>query len=210
MPIKDNREYRDFVLKVEKRAEDDKEMRVDGYASTYDDPYLLWKGDGFQFFEVIDRGAFDNADMSDVIMQYNHEGRVFARTKNNTLEVSPDNKGLFMAANLGGTEIGRELYNEIRGGYTDKMSFAFTVNDEYKERTETDEGVVIYTRHVKSVEKVFDVSAVSIPANDATSISVRKLTDGVIEKLKAERLEEEKAELERQRVLTRIRVLSRR
>lgn len=210
MPIKDNREYRDFVLKVEKRAEDDKEMRVDGYASTYDDPYLLWKSDGLQFFEVIDRGAFDNADISDVIMQYNHEGRVFARTKNNTLEVSPDNKGLFMVANLGGTEIGRELYNEIRGGYTDKMSFAFTVNDEYEERTETDEGVVIYTRHVKSVEKVFDVSAVSIPANDATSISVRKLTDGVIEKLKAERLEEEKAELERQRVLTRIRVLSRR
>ncbi len=213
MPNKDNREYRNFKLGIQERVEGgvaEERKIVEGYASTFDEPYTLFEGDGYKFNEVVDRGAFDNTDMSDVIFQYDHEGRVFARNKNNTLEVNPDDRGLFITADLGGTEIGRELYDEIRGGYTDKMSFGFTVNGETEEREKTDEGVMIYTRHITSVEKLYDVSAVSIPANDATSISVRKLTDGVIERLKAERLEEEETELERQRVLTRIRVLSRR
>lgn len=210
MPNKDNREYRNFKLGIQERAEggvEEERKIVEGYASTFDEPYTLFEGDGYKFNEVVDRGAFDNTDMSDVIFQYNHEGRVFARNKNNTLEVNPDDRGLFITADLGGTEIGRELYDEIRGGYTDKMSFGFTVNGETEEREKTDEGVIIYTRHITSVEKLYDVSAVSIPANDATSISVRKLTDGVIEKLKAERLEEEKTELERLRATTRARLL---
>ena len=210
MPNKDNREYRNFKLGIQKRAEggvEEERKIVEGYASTFDEPYTLFEGDGYKFNEVVDRGAFDNTDMSDVIFQYNHEGRVFARNKNNTLEVNPDDRGLFITADLGGTEIGRELYDEIRGGYTDKMSFGFTVNGETEEREKTDEGVMIYTRHITSVEKLYDVSAVSIPANDATSISVRKLTDGVIERLKAERLEEEETELERLRAKTRARLL---
>ena len=210
MPNKDNREYRNFKLGIQKRAEggvEEERKIVEGYASTFDEPYTLFEGDGYKFNEVVDRGAFDNTDMSDVIFQYNHEGRVFARNKNNTLEVNPDDRGLFITADLGGTEIGRELYDEIRGGYTDKMSFGFTVNGETEEREKTDEGVMIYTRHITSVEKLYDVSAVSIPANDATSISVRKLTDGVIERLKAERLEEEETELERLRTKTRARLL---
>ena len=173
MPIKVNeREYRNMTIRAlsdNNIAEDDKRL-VSGYASTFDEPYLLFEWDGFKYFEVVDRGAFDNTDMSDVIMQYDHRGRVFARTRNNTLEVGPDDKGLFIKADLGGTEIGRELYDEISGGYTDRMSFGFTVNGEYEEKEKTDEGVRIYTRHITSVEKLYDVSAVSIPANDGTSI----------------------------------------
>ena len=207
MPAKENREYRN--LTVEARAVEDQgdEKRiVTGYASTFDEPYVLYDGDGWKYLEVVDRGAFDETDMSDVIMQYDHRGRVFARTRNNTLTVTPDDKGLFIEADLGGTEIGRELYEEIRGGYTDRMSFGFTVNGEVEEYQKTEEGVALYIRHITSVEKLYDVSAVSLPANDGTSIeadattrSIGNLTDGVIERIQAERLEEQRIELERRR-----------
>lgn len=206
MPVKENREYRSFKLGADERADEEQKRTVTGYASTFDEPYELFSGDGWKYLETVDKTAFDNTDMSDVIMQYDHEGRVFARTKNGTLAVAPDDMGLFITADLGGTEIGRELYDEIRGGYTDKMSFGFTVTDDYEDREEVD-GMVIYTRHIKSVGKLYDVSAVSIPANDATSISVRKLNDGVIERLKAERLEKEALELERMRAEVRARAL---
>ena len=215
MPAKENREYRN--LTVEARAVEDQgdERRiVTGYASTFDEPYVLYDGDGWKYLEVVDRGAFDDTDMSDVIMQYDHRGRVFARTRNNTLTVTPDDKGLFIEADLGGTEIGRELYEEIRGGYTDRMSFGFTVNGEYEESRKTDEGVRIYIRHITSVQKLYDVSAVSLPANDGTSIeadattrSIGNLTDGVIERIQAERLEEQRIELERRRAEVRARAL---
>ena len=215
MPAKENREYRNLTVEARAIGDQGDERRVvTGYASTFDEPYVLFDGDGWKYMEVVDRGAFDNTDMSDVIMQYDHRGRVFARTRNNTLAVNPDEKGLFIEADLGGTEIGRELYEEIRGGYTDRMSFGFTVNGEYEESQKTDEGVRIYIRHITSVQKLYDVSAVSLPANDGTSIeadattrSIGNLTDGVIERIQAERLEEQRIELERRRAEVRARAL---
>ena len=195
MPVNKDREYRNMTMRAMDYDPDEARKVVEGYASTFDEAYTLFDGDGWRYDEIVDRGAFDATDMSDVIMQYDHQGRVFARNKNNTLEVIPDEKGLFIRADLGGTE----LYDEIRGGYTDKMSFGFTVTGEYEEREKLDDGFVIYTRHIKSVGKLYDVSAVSIPANDGTSISVRNLTDGVIERIQAERLEEERIELERRK-----------
>ena len=199
MPVNKDREYRNMTMRAMDYDPDEARKVVEGYASTFDEAYTLFDGDGWRYDEIVDRGAFDATDMSDVIMQYDHQGRVFARNKNNTLEVIPEEKGLFIRADLGGTELGRELYDEIRGGYTDKMSFGFTVTGEYEEREKLDDGFVIYTRHIKSVGKLYDVSAVSIPANDGTSISVRNLTDGVIERIQAERLEEERIELERRK-----------
>lgn len=195
MPMKNDREYRNLI---EFRIAEQEEKRVEGYASTFDEPYTLYEGDNWIYQEVIDKNAFDNTDMSDVIMQYNHEGRVFARTKNNTLTIHPNDRGLFISADLGGTEIGRQLYEEIRGGYTDKMSFGFTVDSDSEEREEV-EGKDLYTRRILSVKKLYDVSAVSIPANDATEISVRGLTDGLIQRIQAERLEAERIETERRR-----------
>ena len=196
MPAKSDREYRDLADIL---APQDEEKRVQGYATTFDQPYMLFGDNSCQVWEVVDRNAFANTDMDDVIMQYNHEGRVFARTKNNTLALRSDEHGLLIDADLGGTEIGRQLYEEIKGGYTDKMSFGFTVRgDEWDRRTE--DGVEISTRRITDIGKLYDVSAVSIPANDSTSISVRSLVDGEIEKLKAERLEQERlAKLEERR-----------
>ena len=210
MPVKNDREYRNLMLEIRTPEEGEPEQRkmiVEGYASTFNEPYTLYEDKDFRFQEVVDQNAFANTDMSDVIMQYNHEGRVFARTSNNTLSITPDEQGLFISANLGGTEAGRNLYEEIRGGYTNKMSFGFTVDGDEEVRTSEPDGFITITRRITSVQKLYDVSAVSIPANDATSISVRTLTDGVIEKVKAERLEKEQLELRRRKMELQIRLL---
>ena len=201
--MKSEREYRNLA---ELLAPQEDEKRVTGYATTFDKPYMLFGDNQFEMWEVVDRGAFDKTDVSDVIMQYNHEGRVFARTKNNTLSLRSDEHGLLIDADLGGTEIGRQLYEEIKGGYTDKMSFGFTVRgDKRDERME--DGKTILTRTITDIGKLYDVSAVSIPANDYTSISVRSLVDGEIEKLKAERLEQERVKrLEERRAALRERI----
>ena len=200
--VKSNREYRNMLLEV-RQIEEEKsdDMIVTGYASTFDEPYTLYENDEWRFDEVVDSKAFDNTDMTDVIMQFDHEGRVFARISKNTLKVTPDERGLLIEADLGGTELGRQLYEEIRGGYTNKMSFGFTVDGEDILDTKTEDGKALTVRTITSVRKLYDVSAVSIPANDATSISVRNLTDGEIERIRAERLEAEALELRRRKLL---------
>lgn len=210
MPIKSNREYRNMVMRaLEDETEEKESMKVTGYASTFNDPYTLFEDDDLVYREQVASDAFEDADMSDVIMQYDHEGRVFARVSNNTLAVSTDDKGLLIDADLGGTELGRQLYNEIRGGYTDKMSFGFTVDDDAEESyTDEETGKRVIIRTITKIGKLYDVSAVSIPANDATEISVRNLTDGAISKIKAERLEAEKLALDKARLELRARAIS--
>lgn len=183
--MKSDREYRSMTMVVEERAEGDESMIVQGYATTFDQPYLLYGDNEVEVWEKVDRNAFEETDMTDVIMQYDHQGRVFARVKNDTLSLSPDDSGLFVRADLGGTDIGRGLYQEIAGGYTDKMSFGFTVEADSRETTnEADKTVVIRT--ITKIGKLYDVSAVSLPANPGTSISARFL-DGAIEEARTER-----------------------
>ena len=183
--IDNGREYRRMSLEV--RDADDN-YTVEGYATTFNQPYHLYNIDdkGHDLKEQVLRSAFDKTDMSDVIFQYDHEGRVFARLSNDTLKLTVDDHGLLVRAYLGGTEIGRNLYEEIKGGYTDKMSFGFTVtDDEVKADGEN------YLRTIKAIGKLYDVSAVSIPANDFTEISARSHCDGAIAEIEAERLRAE-------------------
>lgn len=207
MPMKPNeREYRDFTLAVvelENEAEQ-KDMVVRGYASTFNEPYTLYEDEEYKIVEQVASDAFANADMSDIIFQYDHSGRVFARTSNDTLKINVDEKGLAIEADLGGTDIGRQLYEEIRGGYTTKMSYAYRVSDSDWTETRDESGKTVELRTIKGISKVYDVSAVSLPANDGTSISVRNLSDGVIEQVKAERLEA--LELERRKLQTKLRL----
>lgn len=168
-------------------------MVVEGYATTFNQPYTLYSWDDYEVREEIDEHAFDECDMTDVIMQYDHRGRVFARTKNNTLQLATDEHGLKITADLGGTDIGKQLYEEIKGGYTDQMSFGFIVGLDERTYTEDHEsGKTTVLRRIKKISKLYDVSAVSIPANDQTSISARSLGDGWIEEVKAERLRAQK------------------
>ena len=198
--IADGREYRNMELRASGNAGD--EMIVEGYATTFNEPYLLWQEDGYRVFEQVDRDAFTGCDMSDVIMQYNHEGRVFARMSNGTLSCTPDDHGLLTRAALGGTEIGRQLYDEIKGGYTDQMSFGFTVAEdtrEINENAETKEVEILRT--IKRIKKLYDVSAVSIPANPATSIAARTYGEGAIAEAKAERQRAEEERIAKQKLI---------
>ena len=211
MPVKSEREYRNFEVRaLEPEAEQEAAARqiVTGYASTFGNPYVLYSDNEYEIREVMDAHAFDETDLRDVIMQYDHEGRVFARVSNGTLKVSTDERGLAIEGDLSGTELGRQVYAEIKGGYTDKMSIGMKV-DKTRDiwTTETLAGKTIETRTINKVDRLYDVSAVSIPANDATSISVRTLVDGEINRLKAERLEAQRLELERRRAETRARAL---
>ena len=205
MPMKiDKREYRKIdAAEMETRKGDAGEMVVEGYATTFNMPYRLFGDDKVTVNEQVDRDAFKETDMSDVIMQYDHEGRVFARIANGTLELESDDHGLKIRANLGGTEIGRQLFEEIQGGYTNKMSFGFTVTGEERKTTKDADGHITVLRTITKIGKLFDVSAVSLPANDATEISARSIGDGLI----AEVLKEVQAEEERQRRIGEIRKL---
>ena len=203
MPMKtDKREYRKIDAgQMETRTAEDGAKVVEGYATTFNSPYELWRDREMTVNEQVDRHAFDETDMTDVIMQYDHEGRVFARIANGTLELAADDHGLHIRANLGGTEIGRQLFEEIEGGYTNKMSFGFTVAAEERKVTEDEDGHITVLRTITKIGKLFDVSAVSLPANDATEISARAIGDGLI----AEVLKEVQAEKERQRRIGEIR-----
>lgn len=167
---------------------------VEGYATTFDDPYVLWEYDGVQYKEVVDRHALDGADLSDVIMQFDHGGRVFARTgKSNTLLIEPQERGLFIAADLSKTEQARSMHEDIDAGLITKMSWAFVVQEDSYDR-ET------HTRRILKIKKVYDVSAVSFPANPSADISARSWIDGVIEAEKAERLAALAAEREKKKI----------
>lgn len=165
--LKGGTQYRDFAA-----LEPQDEMVVTGYATTFGQPYLLWKDEQYEVWEQVDRHAFDEANMTDVVMQYDHQGRVFARNTNGTLTLAPDEHGLRVSAILGGTELGRQLYEEIKGGYTNKMSFGFTVDEDKREIKEEGNNVRVL-RTIMKIGRLYDVSAVSIPANDGTSISAR-------------------------------------
>lgn len=176
MPVKNDREYR-AAQPFEAR---DEEMIVEGYASTFE-PYVLWHEGDVEVREQIDPHAFDNADMTDVIMQYDHEGRVYARQSNGTLDLSVDDHGLKVRADLSKTAGSRQLYEDIKSGMITQMSFAFTIaEDDYDQKQ--------HLRSIRSVRRVYDVSAVSIPANPGTEIAARSYFDGVIEAERAERL----------------------
>lgn len=189
--IRDNREYRNIPLLVEKREEgEDRSYIVEGYASTFDE-YELWNDGTDSFCERIDKGAFDSCDMSDVIFNLDHSGRVYARTRNGSVELNADDHGLYSKIDLSRSSSARQTLEDIECGNYDRMSFAFTVDAEAFEHDSTAHK---YLRIIKRIGKLFDISAVSFPANPNTEIGVsaRSAFDGFIEEEK--RLELAKAE----------------
>ena len=202
--IQEGQQYRSMELRAVKNGNENPEYRVSGYSTMFNQPFVLyrdkWGGQEYEIREQVDSHAFDSADMSDVIFNLNHEGRVFARQSNGTLKLTIEEKGLHVDAYLGGTEEGRKIHQEIEGGYLTKMSYRFVVeDDEVKEFSEGDKRVILRT--ITNIRKLYDVSVVSIPADDHTSISARSFSDGLIEKLQAERLEAEKKEEEKRQAV---------
>lgn len=204
MPSNTNREYRSMELRAAKREEGaEQSFIVEGYATTFGDTYELFRDGKYIVREKVDKDAFANTDMSDVVFQIDHEGRVFARTRNESLVLEVDDHGLLTRTNLGLTESSRSVYEDINAGLYDRMSFAFTVTGEEYEEEEQENGDVILTRTITEVGKLYDVSAVSFPANPYTDISARSkdLIDGEIKRFEAERLHEQEIKELRSRIL---------
>lgn len=194
MPAKPHeRQYRSLMTPLapvstgaEKRFDSD--FYVEGYASTFNDPYMLYEWGGVEYWEVIDPDAFRDCDMGDVIFQFDHSGRVYARMSNNTLLVEPQLHGLFMAADLGSTTGSRGMYEDIDAGLITRMSWAFmpdwnSIEDVYDEENKR------LTSTIHKVERIYDVSCVSLPADPNTEISARSYFDGAIKRIEAERLQ---------------------
>lgn len=170
-PTKERTINREILFNVQTRSEDiegeNPKLYVEGYAVRFNSPTVLWEWDGVEYKEQIDDRAFNEAKMDDVIFNYNHGGKVMARTRNNTLELEVREEGLWIRADLSGTEEGRKLYDEIKGGYIDRMSFKFTVREEAYDKEN-------HMWTVRKIKRLYDVSAVDIPAYDDTSIEARK------------------------------------
>lgn len=197
--MNNEREFRSFAQIVRRDADDleeNKQYIVEGYASTFE-PYTLWTTeDGVEIKEQIEPDAFAETDFSDVVFRIDHEGPVFARTSNGLVSLNVDEHGLKTRIDLSKTEKARGIFEDIEAGMYPQMSFAFTVEREAWDR-ET------HTRHVEKIGKLYDVSAVSFPANPGTEIgvSLRDRINGEIEAETAERLE-----AERQRLILQLRL----
>ena len=158
-------EFQARALPVE--GSEEQELWVEGYAVRFDSPTVLFEWDGVEYKEQIARDAFTDSKMEDVIFNYNHSGKVMARTRNKTLQLELRDDGLFIRARLDGTEEGRRLYDEISKGYIDRMSFQFQIAQEAYD----------YQNHmwtVLRIKRLYDVSAVDIPAYEDTSIEARR------------------------------------
>ena len=158
-------------LRRDEGAESDK-MIIEGYAAVFDSETLIGSEE-WGFYESIDRGAFEGANMKDVPLKYNHSDAVpiLARTRNRSLALTVDDRGLFIRAELLDTQDSIDMYKRIKAGLIDKMSFAFTVKDEdvryVKEKNPH--------RRILRFDRIFDVSVVDVPAYDDTSIYARSL-----------------------------------
>lgn len=196
------------MLECRKADNTEDSYNVTGYATTFNKPYTLYSSPDYEVIEEIDARAFDDCDMSDTIFQYDHVGRVFARVSNNTLQLKADKKGLLINADLSGTEIGRQLYEEIKGGYTNKMSFGFKVAEDERTYTEDHEtGKYTVHRKITKISRLYDVSSVSIPANDATEISARNYSEGVIAEITQEIESRRKIERDKKILELKLRIL---
>lgn len=164
------REYRSFDFTMQ-----DNEMRVTGTPVVFNSPTVMYEYDGAKYYEQISSKAFDGVDLSDVVLNVNHQGTPAARTKNHTMTLEVRSDVLFMDSDLSKSSIGPALRSDIANGVYDKMSFAFTVAQEsYDVKTRT--------RTIEKIDQLFDVSVVTFPAYKQTTVSARSFFEAEAEK----------------------------
>ena len=175
--------YEQRIVEMRAVDSDDGKMIIEGYAIVYDQPATHTYGSR-NFTETICRGALDNTDMKDVPLRYNHNDTwcIMARTRNNSLQLIKDDKGLKIRAELIDTQSNRDIYKSIQERLIDGMSFSFTVADNGDEWSY---GEVEITRNVRNIEKLYDVSVVDTPFYDTTNVFARsfELLDSNLEQL---------------------------
>lgn len=197
--MKNEREFRTLDIQLRKlepseaeaKDAEEKSFIVEGYATTFNETYELYRDGNYIIKEYVAPDAFKDADLSDVVFQINHTGRVYARTRNNSVALGIDEHGLKHTTNLGLTSSSRAVYEDIEAGLYDRMSFAFTVTEDSYLEENLENGDVIITRAINKIGKVYDISVVDFPANPNTDISARSKSaiDGILDRLEAERLQ---------------------
>lgn len=175
-------------MEIKKSSKDIKETRKADIMSTNEDMVLEGYAVVFEspathgFTEIIDKKALDNTDMTDVALKYNHMDNVLilARTRNKSLTLKVDDKGLYIRAKLIDTQMNKDVYKMVKEGLLDKMSFAFTVRKEEWNEEVTE-------RRILDIDKLFDVSVVDIPFYDDTELYARSKKISEKKKLKTEK-----------------------
>lgn len=184
------KKIKEVRLKELRALDNDQEekMIVEGYAIVFDEPTDLGG-----YTEIIERSALNNCDMDDVCMKYNHEDGVLimARTRNKSLQLTVDEHGLKVYAELIDTSLNRDIYKSIRAGLLDKMSFAFIVSDANWDTINGKD-----TRRISGISKLFDVSVVDVPAYDQTEVYARSK-----ETVEKEQEEYHKLQFEKEKLL---------
>ena len=180
-----------------KFEETEGKMALEGYAIVFNQETII--GDeAYGFTEEIDRNSLQDTVMKDVPMKYNHMDSflIIARTKNKSLSLSVDNIGLKVRAELLDTNSNQDIYKMVQSGLLDKMSFAFTVD----EQTWNREGK-LPKRTITKIGRLYDVSVVNTPAYDSTSIYARSLESMELELKTMELAEQkEKSDLMKKRI----------
>ena len=154
-------------LNLNQEALNDEEFTLEGYALTFDTPTVLYEFDGDKYYEEISRGCLEGVSLADVVLNFNHNNDLLlARTKNGTLSLEVDDVGLKIKAKLNSTDECKKYYDMVKSGLIDKMSFAFTVAEDSYNREER-------KRYIKKIKRLYDVSIVTFPAYESTSVSAR-------------------------------------
>lgn len=149
-------------------SDSESSFHITGYAVVFEERTVLYTDPvtGYEYGEVISRNAFDNCDMSDVILRVDHAGSVLARSRTGSLNLTVDEHGLKIDADLSGSPEARNVFEAVKNKLYDKMSFAFVCgNESYDSSTNT--------RRVETIKQLLDVSIVDFPAYDATEVSAR-------------------------------------
>lgn len=178
-PITETKKNQKFNRTTEIRdakfSEDENKQKIlEGYAVVFDSPTVIYEDDdGVEYKEIIAKEAFDNADIKDVVLKYNHGDAkgILARTRNGSLEITKDDYGLKFRAKLLNTPSANEIYECVKNGLLDKCSFAFRYEeDAYNQSTRT--------RTILKIKRVYDLSVVDFPAYDDTNVEARNYFDG--------------------------------
>jgi HK97 family phage prohead protease len=167
-------EYR-HVMQVRALGEQDEnedKMIIEGKAVTFNEETVLFKFGGVEYKEIIEDSAFENTDFNDAFLKYNHSDDIMAmaRYKNGTLEIDVRSDGVYIKAELADTTAGRDLYTLVKRGDIDKMSFAFTIEEESFNESES-------TWTVHKIDKLYDVAAVTVPAYENTDLYARRFDE---------------------------------
>ena len=178
------KETRFLPSKLELRAnQDGSESRtVKGYAAVFNSRSENLGSEGYQFFEIIEPGAFDGVLNDDVRALFNHESSaILARSKNGegSLQIGVDEIGLWYEFEAPDTQVGRDLVTSLKRGDVDQSSFSFTVGKDGQrwEEAKDGDGPVIFTRTITSISRLYDVSPVTYPAYPDATVALRSLEE---------------------------------